>query len=333
MEIRNNILATLSYYDIFDFPLKAEEVLIYLINFKHLNIADDGSLIKLEDIKKNLDQLILDNVIGLRDGYYFLFNREYIVPLRLKRQTLAKRKWKIIKRTVRWLSLLPYMRLIFAFGSLAMNNTNELSDLDVLIVVKHGRIWLSRFLILGMLAVLGVRRKGSDLVAPDKICPGHFITDQSLNLSFGSLYNAMNYVNLIPVYVRDDYIIDRFNNENKWILDYLYHPNIKNKSILNPGWTRVFSKVAEIILDTRIGSWFEKLTRNYQMNRIEKNPLTKKAGGRIIINDKQIIFRINSKIFESRPTSLEEQSINNYHQRLSRLGLSNLAIEKISDLT
>ena len=34
--LRHNILATLAYYDIFDFPLKAEKIFARLINFRHL---------------------------------------------------------------------------------------------------------------------------------------------------------------------------------------------------------------------------------------------------------------------------------------------------------
>src|SRR3989344_3601625 len=78
--------------------------------------------------------------VGEREGYFYLFDREYLVPLRKRREEYARRKWRIASHVMLFLRLVPFVRMVFASGSLSMNNTDELSDLDVILVAKHGRI-------------------------------------------------------------------------------------------------------------------------------------------------------------------------------------------------
>lgn len=328
MELKGNILATLAYYDVFDFPLKAEEVFNYLINFKHLYQNDETakldtlSYLRIEMVKKELDQLILNKTINYREGYFFLNDREYLVPLRQKREKIAKHKWQITRRTVRWLGLLPYVRAIFASGSLAMSNTDELSDLDVLIVVKRDRIWLARFLILGLLAMLGVRRKGSDQIAPSKICSNHFITDKSLHIPLKSIYNAQTYSNLVPIYLTDRKLIDEFKKENSWVLDYVFNwSKINLEPIIKLGVARMVTGVFEKVLDFIVGNFLEKIVGNYQRQRIADNPITRQPNGRVVFSDEQLEFH---------PHSIEKKIITKYSQGLVSLGLSDVAVEKDS---
>lgn len=325
-KLKENILATLAYYDIFDFPLKVSEVLGFLINFKHLGnlqftVCSFQTSITLTDIQKELNQLILDKTVGLRDGHYFLFDREYIVPLRLKREKIVKHKWQITRRAVWWLRFVPYLRAVFASGSLAMRNTDELSDLDVLVVIKHGRIWLARLLTTGLLSVLRIRRRGRDRVAPDKICLNHYITGRSLYISHKSIYNAQTYANLVPVYVADKNLIDIFKQANGWVLDYVCQ---WNDSIASHYRGQAYIvKVGEIFLRGWLGDWLEKLTRDYQSRRIALDPVTHQAGGRVIFTDEQLEFH---------PHSIETQIIKGYNERLSEINLPQLAVEKDSGL-
>lgn len=347
MELRQNILATLAYYDVFDLPLKAEEILKYLVNFKHLGVSgvmcqvsdkinpglDPTYNLKpetrtLADIRKELEQLVLDVVANKVGDYYFLFDREYLIPLRQKREKIAQRKWQITKRVVWCLRFVPYVKAVFASGSLAIRNTDELSDLDVLTIVKHGRIWLSRFLILGVLALLGKRRKGTDRIAPDKICPNHFLTDQTLNIPFRSIYAAQIYANLAPIYVRDPGIIEKFKKANDWLLDYVSGWNVGNarevELLLRISTSKFLTKITEWLFDNLgFASILEKWLGLYQSRRIERNPATHQTGGRVLFTDEQLEFH---------PHSIETQIIKGYNERLRKLNLPQLAIEKDSGL-
>lgn len=320
-------MATLAYYDVLDLPLKTEEIFARLINFRHLAShqppAISYQLIDLESTKKELDQLILDQNISRTGEYYFLFDREYLAPLRLKREKIAKHKWRKAKRAIWWLRFLPYIEAVFASGSLAINNTDELSDLDVLVVVKYGRIWLARLLIIVVLSILGVRRRGLDKIAPDKICLNHYISDRSLAVPFKSIYNAQTYSNLVSIYARNTELIHEFKKENTWVLDFIFNWNVSDKPIIKSGLPEIIVKLIEAVLNTKLGNIFEKWAKHLQYQRIACNPLTQQSGGRVIFNDEQLEFH---------PHSIETSIIKKYNTNLIKLGMSDLAIEQDSGL-
>lgn len=294
--MRDNILATLAYYDILDFPLKADEVLNYLVK---LNNNLNPEEVSLGNIKRILNQLVLDGKVykdslpaSEAGSYYFLDEKNYLVPLRLKREKISAQKWAKARKAIRWLRFIPYVEAVFASGSLALNNCDELSDLDVLIVTKYGRIWLTRLLVSSLLSLIRIRRRYFQKIAPDKICLNHYITDQSLKIQFESMYNAQNYLNLKPILLRDQNIINEFFSQNSWLGDYIFHPHPKHYDTVI--YYSVGAKVLGFLLDSKFGDWLEKLARNYQIRRITKNPLTKAANGHVVFDDNQLAFHPDS---------------------------------------
>ncbi len=325
---RNNILATLAYYDVFDFPLKEGEIFKFLFNFEHLSASGDGQSPDFGEIKTELERLRSENIVNFSDGFYFLFGKEYLIPLRIKREKLAKRKWQKAIRAVKWLRFVPYLRGVFASGSLAMSNTDELSDLDVLVVVRRGRIWLARLLVSGLLSLLSVRRKYNQKIAPDKICPNHYITDGSLHIPFKSIYNAQTYISLKPIFVSEANMIGEFFEANSWLGEYVLSFEAKesaaekiNAATGHNFLTKTKSKTGELILNTRLGDWLENRAKHWQIKRIEKHKRQDPPGGRVVYTDEQLEFH---------PGSVEAEIIEKYNKRLITLGLDGFAIEKDS---
>ncbi|MBI4160508.1 MAG: hypothetical protein HY506_01215 [Candidatus Yanofskybacteria bacterium] len=325
MDIRQNILATLSYYDVFDLPLSREEVAARLINFKHLGLGRSLTEQRpgTDEVGRELDQLMLDGVINRGGSFYFLSGRNYLPPLRLKREKMARDNWRITGRMARWIRLLPYVRAVFASGSLAMRNMDELSDLDILVVVRHGRIWFARLLVTGLFSLLRMRRNAGDKIAPGKICLNHYITDKSLLIPFKSIYTAQTYANLAPIYFRDYAAAREFKRENEWVMDFVFGWNWSEEAVIKNSWLENAAKFAETILDKTLGAKLEGKAGRWQRRRIERNPATKLGGGRVVFNDNHLEFH---------PHSVEPEIIESYNNRLRQLGLGVLAIEKNSGI-
>ncbi len=328
---RENILATLAYYDVFDFPLKEEEVFRFLVNLKRHPMSERPRIPDFDEIRTELEGLRNENAVNFYDGFYYLFGRNHLVPLRLRREKMAKKKWRKTCRAVWWLKFLPYIRAVFASGSLAMNNADELGDLDILIVVKRGRIWLSRLLISGLMSLIGMRRKYNQKIAPDKICLNHYITDKSLLIPYKSIYAAQTYINLKSVFISEPGIIAEFYRTNSWLGDYVLNFEAEKLASEKIGLaarhnflTKTESKAGELILNTKLGNWLDNRARRWQINRIEKHRKQDPPGGRVVYNDEQLEFH---------PGSVETEVIEQYNQRLKKLGLDELAIEKDSGLT
>lgn len=311
MSIKDNILATLAYYDVQDFPLKSEEIERYLMRLRpdeQLPVASRS----LENILACLNELVAAGVVFRKNEYYYLFDREYLVPLRYERWQYWRKKWSKTLRIMKWVSFLPFLPVIFASGSLALRNTNELSDLDVLIIAKQGRIWTARFLLVVLLELMGVRRRPSDLIAPDLVCPNHFIADNELHIPIQNIYTAQLYANLVPLIVHDD-ILESFRKENSWLQEYLYRWQMdESPALVNGRFNKLTLKFGEWLLSGFIGRWLEGILRRYQIKRITANPLTGKQKGRIAYSENEIAFHLDSP---------DARFIKPYKERLAKLGI------------
>ncbi|MFH1671213.1 MAG: nucleotidyltransferase domain-containing protein, partial [Candidatus Portnoybacteria bacterium] len=189
--LEKSILATLVYYNVLDQPMTGWEVFRYLVKKDKFEV----NLNKILDILENSSEL--NKFISQKNGFYFLKGRESIIKQRIERQIIADRKWKKARRIIRLLQVIPYIRMVAVSGSLAMNNTKEESDIDLLIITKADRIWTCRALTTLYLHLIGQRRHGN--LTKDRFCLNHYITDNSLEISGQSLYNAQTYAHLVPM--------------------------------------------------------------------------------------------------------------------------------------
>ncbi|MCK4860116.1 MAG: nucleotidyltransferase domain-containing protein, partial [Candidatus Omnitrophica bacterium] len=260
-----------------------------------------------------------------KNGFYFLKNRTEVIRTRIDRQKIADQKWKKAKKIIRRLQIVPYVRMVAVSGSLALNNTQEESDIDVLIVVRAGRIWLARFFVTTFLQLIGKRRHKN--FTKDRICLNHYITDKSLDIKFRSLYNAQTYAHMIPVLEIEKNIYEKFQKVNRWVKDYLVfwsELEAKHFKALKTNYLlKDIAKIGEICLNNSLGDLLEKLLKAVQKKSIEKDPLTHKKGGRVTIDDTQLEFH---------PDSPERKILDKYNRNMLYLGVKKLGHEKDSGL-
>lgn len=327
--LRNSILATLIYYDILDFPLTMFEVHKYLINPGRLFRDPVLGTISLGQVNDELESLVNSGSIGSKNGFYFLPRRDALYELRIEREKIAAQKWKKFLRIAKWFQAVPYLRAILASGSIAINNTSNESDFDVLSVARSGRLYTCRIFLSLTASLFSARRTRYERSAPDKFCFNHYITDGNLNIKHESLYNAQTYVNLKPVLARNG-IFGRFYTENIWLNKYVYNfkpaTDLVNKGHLlgREGALCIIAKTLEFILNSSLGDKLEDWAKKYQQKRIKNNPATYESGGRVIFNDNELEFH---------PRSFEAFAIDKYNKKLKQLGIVSYIEEKDSGLT
>ena len=138
-EIKKAIIATLAYFDIFDFPLKQEEIWQWLFSEQH-QIAREEFLVVL-------GILVQENILTEKDGFYFFPGRENIISVRKQRSEISEQKIKKARRLIKWwLKFIPWIKAIFLVNSASYYNATENSDIDLFIIAKKNRLWLARFL-------------------------------------------------------------------------------------------------------------------------------------------------------------------------------------------
>ncbi len=326
--LRNSILATIVYYDIFDYPLTLLETHKYLVNPARVYRITGGlGEIQLNDISDELDRLVNSKILGTKNGFYFLEGRDSLFNLRMDRHKIADRKWKKFLRLANLFVLNPGLRGFFACGSMALSNTTKSSDFDVFVISRPDRLYTCRFFLWFLSSLMGVRRKADEGIAPDKFCFNHYITENRMALDYQSLYTAQLYSHLKPVYMSPE-IFNNFFSSNIWMNNYLYNFNPQKEFVrrsINP--SRIMRGIAVVttaIFNSPAGDMIESVLKKYQKDRIMKNPLTGQPGGRVICTDTELEFH---------PHSFEQVVIDRYNKGLERLGITLLSKETDSGLT
>lgn len=325
--LRDPILATIIYYDIFSYPLTLLEVYKYLVNPGRISRITEGlGEIELNEISIELDKLVISGIIGRKNGFSFMGGKDDLYELRMKRDKVAAQKWKKFLKIVRFLAFAPYLRGIFVSGSIALGNTDEKSDFDVLVIAKSGRLYTCRLFLWLISSIMGTRRKKHEKVAPDKLCFNHYITDGNLYIPHESIFNAQTYVNLKPAMIRPG-LVDEFYAANLWLNNYVYNfrpqKEFARRSV-EPSWFLImFAHIGEFVLNSRLGDRLELFLKKYQQKRINNDPKTHQPGGRVVFTDNELEFH---------PGSFERIVIDKYREGLKRLGVMPFIKEKDSGL-
>ena len=212
-KIQIAILRTLAYADIFDYPLKLEELHRFLINQKTDN----------QFFKKNLKDL---KQISSKDKYFFLKNKERNIYLRKKREKYSRGKIKIAQKVAIWLKQIPWVKMVGITGNLAMFNADKEDDIDLLILTKKNRLWLSRFLAILITELLGLRRRPGQKIVANKICLNMFLDEDHLQVPIKerNLVTAHEICQLRPLFSKDNFY-QKFIQQNQWSQSFL--PNWK----------------------------------------------------------------------------------------------------------
>jgi hypothetical protein len=165
-KVKEAVLKTVVFFDLFDYPLSAIEIKKYL-----------SLKASLAEIIKALDKI---KEIENKNGFFFLKSRGEIIDTRQKRHNYSLRKIKIARRFSRLFSLLPWVKTIILSNSIGQYNLRDGSDIDFFIITAPRRIWLTRLFCAGIAAFLHSRPSAQN--KRDKICLSFYITTANLNL-------------------------------------------------------------------------------------------------------------------------------------------------------
>lgn len=306
--LEKDALVTLLYNDVFDMPLTAFEVWRYRIFSGRLGdgFEEEGSPAALFDVEEALATLFRKGLVEKRCGMYALAGRGHLVRDRIRRMKRSDGKWRRLLRVVRLMRACPFVRMIAVTGRLASGQTEAKSDWDVLVVMERGHIWTGRLFLTLFLHAIGKRRWGRH--TKDRVCLNHFLTTASLGISPKDLFAAREYARAIPVFGWETF--QAFERENAWIRSYLpdWEPQIAPPLRLLPesSFSRRVQRALERVLDF---SSLERLARNGQRKKIERNPKTLSPEAHIVADDSALVFLPHPqgpRVFEKFMQRMEE---------------------------
>lgn len=236
------------YHDLFDYPLSFSD----LIKWSSNKTLHDYSDQKINVVHKN--------------GFYFLEGREGLVYKRLLRKRISLKKGKIAKKAAKLLSIIPGIKMIAQTGSLAMENSSEESDIDLMIITKRGFLWTTRLFAYFIIRLFGIRVRNPGVGdQKNKLCLNIWLDEADLSWpkKNRNIYTAHEIAQATPL-VNKNKTYEIFLSQNKWILSYWPKAvRIKNlKSTCSTGRINLVEKLAF------------KLQYLYMKNKISEETIT-----------------------------------------------------------
>ncbi len=216
-EIKEAIIKTIVFFDIFSFPLTTFEIWQY--------VACKCSLLEVIEVLEEIDMRIIEN----KSAYYFLHSRSSIIKTRERRNNYSDRKMKRALRISRVFKFIPWIKMIAIGNIIGANNLKDGSDIDFFIITEKKRIWLTRLFTTIITKFLLLRPRVNDV--RDKICLSFYLSEDSLNLETfhlakkNDLYFVYWLANLVPIYGEEN-AYSEFLEQNKWIYEVL--PNFEH---------------------------------------------------------------------------------------------------------
>ncbi len=216
---RKQVLQTLIYSDLFNYPLTKKELWYYLKSKKPIHKGD---------FNKALNSL--KDIIVQKRGFFSFADRESIIERRISLQYENRKKIALAKKIANILSNIPTIQFIGISGSLAAKNAERDDDIDFFIIASKKTLWISRFLMLILLEFLGVRRKKNQHNESNTVCINMMIDENSCVFPKNrqDVYTAHELAQLYPL-VDKKHIYRKLLQENAWI--YAFMPNVKEKRL------------------------------------------------------------------------------------------------------
>ncbi|MDB5149025.1 MAG: hypothetical protein JWQ57_3045 [Mucilaginibacter sp.] len=294
-EVKENILETLAYFDLFNYPLTRGEVYIFLKNKYHY-----------EDFDGALNCLLNEGKIYLFDRFYTLKNDHYLVVRRNDGNKKAGELIKIAGKIGNILVRFPYVRGIAISGSLSKNFADENSDIDLFIITAKNRLWIARTL-------MHCFKKLTFLVNKEHLfCMNYYIDEQQLEIVEKSIYTAIEIGTLIPL--QGDITFEKFYAANAWTSSFLPNKNMRISSA-KPIKNTYLKKLGEWLLNNTAGDAIDSLLMKITAGRwLKKTNMNK-------VNSHGVIMGMdtNKHFAKPDPKNFQYKLLERYKERVSRL--------------
>ena len=294
-EIKENILATLAYFDMFSYPLTRAEVYLFLQSKHSYELFDDA-----------LKYLVKGGTVHQFDKFYTLNSDHYIAVRRLEGNQKAAALIKIAEKVGTLLIRFPYVRGIAISGSLSKNFADADSDVDLFIITEKNRLWIAR-------TIMHFFKKLTFLVNKEHLfCMNYYIDMQQLEIAEQNIYTAIEVGTLIPL--QGDITFEKFYAANTWTREFLPNKNMRiasAKPVKTEFFKQLFEGILNILPSNTIDNLLMKITTNRWMKKTLSNRLNSHGGVLGLLTDKHYA--------KPDPINFQRNLLSKYENKVSQL--------------
>jgi hypothetical protein len=297
LPLKQSILQTLAFFDVFHHGLTLEEVQTYLWR---------GGVAEKNSTNRALHDLVQAKLIRYDRGYYGLTPT---ANKRIIRIPHIEHKQQIAITAAKKLRYVPFVRAVFVCNNLALGTVHADSDVDVCIVTRSGRIWIARLLATVLLRLMRIAR--TRYTSVDKVCLSFYVTDSALDMSGITLGTPDIYLmywvrSLVPLY--DPYNhYSELQKKNTWITPYIRMIQQKKLSSrirvdLPTGLFAYIPRICEQLWRGRLGDIIELQAKELQKTKMKFRfeSIRDEPDSRVIVSDDMLKFHENDRRVQYR---------------------------------
>ena len=298
MPVKFDILATLSYFDLFDYPLTQTEI------FQFLRQSHSH-----DDVAEALIVLASENWVYKFEEFFSLRDDHHLISRRRKGNARAREMLKTAEKIASFLSLFPFVRGVGVSGSLSKNFADENSDIDFFIITAPNRLWLARTLMHFFKKFTFLFNK------QDWFCMNYYVDEAALEIREKNIYTATEVATLLPL--RGIRTFREFFNANAWSRNFLPNHTMKI-SYLQEVRQGPVKRGAEWLISHPFGHFFNhffmKLTA-WKWLKKTRNGQTNKRGQVVGLDATLHCAKPHPRNFQEKLVQAYEKKIVNLFQR------------------
>lgn len=296
--LQQDILKTLLYHQVFRYPMRAEEVFLYL----------PSNSITFEYFQRELDRAVDLRLLRKHQQYYSVDSHiEELVAGRVKKEIFARRRWKIARIVAHVIKRFPFVRGCFITGTLSKNVSTPDCDIDLFMVTLPNRLWIARTLLILFKKIFLFNSK-------KYFCVNYFVTEDALAIPEKNLFTAIEIATSKPLLEPKLHL--QFLQRNDWISEYLPNWNIE-RAKLNDAMSNTsrFRTIFESILGwERINQLDNYLMRKWKTIWEHRYP-------EMSVDDRDFLFMVEKTRSKAHPPDSQNKILSNYTALCREYGL------------
>ncbi|MBS1662117.1 MAG: hypothetical protein JST68_13825 [Bacteroidetes bacterium] len=319
--MRLSILKVLAYFDLFDYPVTADEILFFLdkeapaidLQTELDTLTREGLLFQLDTTQLNTPdapEAAHTNPHAnpqTNTPFYSLRNDPALTTRRLRGNRHADDLLKIAARISRQLYRFPYVRGIGISGSLSKHFADESADIDYFIITRRNRLWIARTLMHGFKKLNYLRNR------QNWYCMNYYVDEEALEIKEKNIFTATEMITLLPASGNGGLV--KFFDANNWTSRYFPQYNNRTKAAEGPVPSSIVKNFLEKILDGRWGDRLDDLFQRWTTQRWQKKEQRgdrNKKGNRMALQNEKHFSRPN-------PENFQQKVLDRYARRLHEL--------------
>jgi predicted nucleotidyltransferase len=298
--LKNDIINTLVYFDIFNYPLKREEIFFFI-----------GQRCSENNIDSALQLLATEGKVFRLGDFYSLQNDSGVAERRLQGNYRAIQQLSIASRISRVLFHFPYVRGVGISGSLSKNFADEKSDIDFFIITAPNRLWIAR-------SMMHLFKKFTYLFGKQNwFCMNYYVDRIGLEIIEKNIYTATEMATILPF--EGMFVFHDLYAANDWVQGFL--PNYFHKIPQEKGKRKMFLKAfIEKIFNTKFGDKLDDWLMNVTASRWQKKTRSQR------LNKRGIVMGMDASKHCAKPDprNFQQKVMDIYHKRTGEMRIESL---------